>query len=233
MSNIALIPARSGSKRVPNKNIRTLKNEPLIAYTIKPAIESKLFSKVLVITDNEHYANISKKYGAEIPGLRPIETATSDSPDILWVQWVHNLLIQKGVNAENYAILRPTSPFRTLETFKKAFSIFDNNEKIDTLRAIQKVSEHPGKMWVEKCGNIVPLLPFCNERDYWHNSQTNTLPEIYVQNASFEIFKASNITNYNSITGQNIVGFKTNGLEGFDINTELDFNDAKKIVENL
>ena len=69
MSNIALIPARSGSKRVPNKNIRILENDPLIAHTIKPAIESRLFSKVIVITDSEDYAKISRSYGAEIPAV--------------------------------------------------------------------------------------------------------------------------------------------------------------------
>ncbi len=233
MSNIALIPARSGSKRVPNKNIRILENDPLIAHTIKPAIESRLFSKVIVITDSEDYAKISRSYGAEIPALRPIETATENAPDILWVKWIHDLLIKKNVIAEKYAILRPTSPFRSLETFKRAFSLFDKNSKIDTLRAIQKVSEHPGKMWVEKCENIVPLLPFCNEKDFWHNSQTNTLPQIYIQNASLEIFKASNIYKYNSITGQNIIGFKTKGIEGFDINTESDFNEAKKIIKSF
>ena len=110
MSNIALIPARSGSKRVPNKNIRILENDPLIAHTIKPAIESRLFSKVIVITDSEDYAKISRSYGAEIPELRPIETATENAPDILWVKWIHDLLIKKNVIAEKYAILRPTSP---------------------------------------------------------------------------------------------------------------------------
>jgi len=233
MSNIALIPARSGSERVPNKNIRILKNKPLIAHTIEPAIESRLFLKVIVITDSEEYAEISRSYGAEIIALRPIETATANAPDILWVKWIHDLLRSKEINAEKYAILRPTSPFRTIETFKKAFNLFEKNPNIDTLRAIQKVSEHPGKMWVEKCENIVPLLPFGNEHDFWHNSQTNTLPEIFIQNASFEIFKAANISQYHSITGQNIVGFKTDALEGFDINTEFDFIEAKRIIENL
>ena len=233
MSNIALIPARSGSKRVPNKNIRILKNKPLIAHTIRPAIESKLFTKVLVITDSENYAEISRGYGAEIPALRPIETATSNSPDILWVKWIHNLLVKEGIIAENYSILRPTSPFRSLETFERAFTLFESDKNVDTLRAIQLVTEHPGKMWIQKSENIVPLLPFSNEYDFWHNSQTNTLPEVFIQNASFEIFKASNITKYNSITGKNIVGFNTIGYEGFDINTEYDFIQAKKIIETL
>ena len=94
---------------------------------------------------------------------------------------------------------------------------------------MQEVSEHPAKMWVEKCDVIVPLLPFKSNTDYWHNSQTNTLPKILVQNASLEIFEASNIQKYHSITGNHIIPFKTQGLEGFDINTENDFIKADEL----
>jgi len=233
MSNIALIPARSGSKRVPDKNIRILNKHPLISYTIKPAIESGLYEKVIVITDSEKYSRISKSYGAQVPALRPKETASSEAPDIMWVKWIHELLTCENIFADTYSILRPTSPFRTLDTFKRAFNLFRNNKDCDTLRAIQKVSEHPGKMWIEKCNNIVPLLPFKNQFDFWHNSQSNTLPEIFVQNASFEIFKSSNLSKFNSITGTNIVGFKTIGNEGFDINTEYDFLMAKSISKKM
>ena len=113
-----------------------------------------------------------------------------------------------------------------LDEFKK----FYEEKNIDTLRAVQKVTEHPGKMWVAKSNRIVPLLPFRSDLEFWHNSQTNTLQEIFVQNASFEIMLCSNIDNYNSITGNSIVPFETKGLEGFDINTEKDFFEAQELI---
>jgi len=229
--NIALIPARSGSVRVKNKNIRLLNGKPLIAHTIDIALKSGFYKEVVVITDSIDYANISKNYGAIVPELRPNNTSTGEAPDILWVQWIHQELLKMKIKASTYSILRPTSPFRTIDTFRRAFETWNKNTEIDTLRAIQNVNEHPGKMWVSKAGYIIPLLPFSSDLDFWHNSQSNTLPEIFVQNASFEIFKTSNLTKYHSITGKNIVGFKTLSTEGFDINTERDFLEAERLVK--
>src|SRR5210317_2466380 len=84
---VALIPARSGSKRVPDKNIRTLAGHPLIAYSIAAALQSRIFTAVIVSTDSERYADIARHYGAEVPFLRPDEIAGDTSPDIEWVTY--------------------------------------------------------------------------------------------------------------------------------------------------
>jgi N-acylneuraminate cytidylyltransferase len=87
---VALIPARSGSKRVPGKNVRTLCGHPVIAYTIAAAVQSRAFSAVIVSTDDPDYAAIARRYGAEVPFLRPVLFAGDVSPDIEWVE--HALL---------------------------------------------------------------------------------------------------------------------------------------------
>lgn len=231
MDRIALIPARSGSKRVPDKNIRELDGIPLIGHTIRPALESGLFSEVIVVTDSDRYAGIAKELGVDNVQIRPPQTATDTAPDIAWVTWIDSRLENEGLESGMYFILRPTSPFRTVSTLMRANKVFEEAKSADTLRAVQKVSEHPGKMWVRKADQIVPLLPFARADEFWHNSQTNTLPEIFVQNASLEILHKTNIKNYGSITGSSIVPFFTEGLEGFDINTEDDFFRAKLLVE--
>ncbi|MGB6280128.1 MAG: acylneuraminate cytidylyltransferase family protein, partial [Syntrophobacteria bacterium] len=81
-SIVALIPARAGSKRVPDKNIRPLAGHPLIAYTISSALQSQVFSAVIVSTDSQRYGDIAGHYGAEVPHLRPSELAGDLSPDI-------------------------------------------------------------------------------------------------------------------------------------------------------
>ncbi|MCU0590503.1 MAG: hypothetical protein MUC57_03410, partial [Desulfobacterales bacterium] len=86
-SVVALIPARSGSKRVPDKNIRPLAGHPVIAYSISAAVQSGIFAAVIVSTDSERYAEVARYYGAEVPFLRPGEFSGDTSPDIEWVEY--------------------------------------------------------------------------------------------------------------------------------------------------
>ena len=91
MSNgvIGLIPARFGSKRIPNKNAMPLDGHPLIAYTFAMAIDSGVFERVVVSTDSPDYADIARHYGAEVPFLRPRDLAADSSRDF---DWIHHLL---------------------------------------------------------------------------------------------------------------------------------------------
>ena len=118
MSNgvIGLIPARFGSKRIPNKNVMPLDGHPLIAYTIAMAIESGVFERVVVSTDSTDYADIARHYGAEVPFLRPRELATDRSRDFDWIHHLLSELEKGGSSYEVFSILRPTSPFRKSET---------------------------------------------------------------------------------------------------------------------
>ncbi|MGD9137316.1 MAG: acylneuraminate cytidylyltransferase family protein, partial [Desulfobacterales bacterium] len=110
---VALIPARSGSKRVPDKNIRPLAGHPLIAYSITAALQSRVFSAVIVSTDSNRYADIAEYYGAEVPFMRPADFAGDSSPDIEWVTYTMDQLRKTGRKYDCFSILRPTSPFRT------------------------------------------------------------------------------------------------------------------------
>ena len=112
---LALIPARGGSKGVPRKNIRFLAGKPLIAYAIEVARASRLIDRVIVSTDDEETAAIARRYGAEVPFLRPAELACDDTPE--WLVWQHAL---RFVEAEQelpgvLVCVSPTSPLRTVE----------------------------------------------------------------------------------------------------------------------
>jgi len=229
LKKIALIPARSLSKRIPNKNIKVLGNHPLIAYSIASAIESNIFDKVVCVTDSQLYADIAMHYGAEVPCLRPHNISTDESSDIDWVNWIL-LEIYKNYPFEIYSILRPTSPFRSKETIQNAFYAFETSKNYDSLRAVQKVTEHPGKMWIKSDNIITPLLPFKNGDVNWHSCQTNTLPEIFIQNASLEISWKKTLIEQKSISGSIIQPFISKGYEGFDINNMNDWYLAEKFV---
>ena len=222
-SIIALIPARAGSKRVKDKNIRPLAGHPLIAYTINAALESGVFDAVLVSTDSPEYAKIARHYGAEVPFLRPTDLAGSRSPDIDWVEYTLTGLREEGRNYDCFSILRPTSPFRKPETIRRAWEQFRGAEGIDSLRAVEKCAQHPGKMWVIRGERMVPLLPLAPEEQPWHSSQYQALPEVYVQNASLEIAWTRVVFETHTIAGQVLAPFLTEGDEGLDINQEEDW----------
>jgi len=227
---VALIPARSGSQRVKNKNIRELGGEPLIAYTIRSARQSQLFDDVIVSTNSEKIAAVAKESGAEVPFPRPEKFAGPLSPDIEWVE--HALLTLKDMGREYdaFALLRPTSPFRSPETIKRAWKIFSEAHGVDSLRAVEKCREHPCKMWVVRQDRLLPLIPFGPEEQPWHSTPYQALPEIYVQNASLEIAWTRTPLETHTIAGAAIVPFLTRGYEGFDINTQEDWYVAERLL---
>jgi N-acylneuraminate cytidylyltransferase len=228
---IALIPARSGSKRVPDKNIRPLAGHPLMAYSIAAALQSNIFQSVMVSTDSRHYADIAEHYGAEVPFLRPTRIAGDTSPDIEWVEHTLSQLRSNGQDYECFSILRPTSPFRLPDTICRAWKQFLAAEGVDSLRAVEKCQQHPGKMWVVRGNRMMPLMPMGPAQQPWHSSQYPSLPEVYVQNASLEIAKTRVIFEDKTIAGNVLMPFFTENFEGFDVNSEYDWQLAEDMVQ--
>jgi N-acylneuraminate cytidylyltransferase len=229
--SVAFIPARSGSKRIPDKNIKLLNGHPMLAYSIRAAIDSGIFDSVICATDNELYAEIAKHYGAEVPFLRPSDISGDKSPDIDWVLWALNNLKEHGREYDIFSILRPTSPFRLPETIRRAWDMFIKDSAAESLRALEKCKQHPGKMWVIHKNRMLPLMPFTNESTPWHSSQYSALPEIYAQDASLELAWTRVPVEKNSIAGDSIIPFVSNGYEGFDINNLEDWLLAETLIK--
>jgi N-acylneuraminate cytidylyltransferase len=231
-SIVALIPARAGSKRVPDKNIRPLAGHPLIAYTISSALQSQVFSAVIVSTDSQLYGDIAGHYGAEVPHLRPSDLAGDLSPDIEWVEYTLRRLQENGRDYDCFSILRPTSPFRLPETIQRAWRALKDENGVDSLRAVEKCKQHPGKMWVVRGNRMVPLLPLTPTEQPWHSSQYQSLPEIYAQNASLEIAWSRVVFESRTIAGDVLMPFFTKDYEGFDLNSAYDWNLAEHLVDS-
>jgi N-acylneuraminate cytidylyltransferase len=221
--SVAFIPARSGSKRVPNKNIKPLAGHPMLAYTVRAAIDSGVFDAVICATDSQHYADVANHYGAEVPFLRSSEISGDKSPDIEWVVWMLRQLKAQGREYEVFSILRPTSPFRLPSTIQRAWQSFSEDPKADSLRAIEKCKQHPGKMWVVRGNRMLPVMPFTLNGTPWHSSQYVALPEIYAQDASLEIAWSRIALEQHTIAGEAIIPFISADLEGFDINEPEDW----------
>lgn len=232
MKVVAFIPARSGSKRVPDKNIKELSGHPLLAYTVSVAIDSCVFDKVICATDSAKYAEIASYYGAEVPFLRTKEISGDLSPDIDWVRLFINFLENNNYSFDAFCILRPTSPFRLTKTIKDAWECFLSDPTADSLRAVRLCREHPGKMWVLRNNRMLPLLPFTINNTPWQSNQYAALPQIYVQDASLEIAWTRTVKNKDSISGDNVIPYISKGYEGYDINYEIDFKIAEYYMEN-
>ena len=183
---IALIGARSGSERVPGKNIRPLAGHPLLAYAICPARQAAVFDRVVVSTDSEAIAEVARWYGAEVPFLRPREYATATSPDI---EWIADLLGRLPESYDLFAIVRATNPFRGPDAIRRGLEQLLATTEADSIRAVQLVKQHPGKMWtLDDAGRVMhPLLDQSQLAVAWHAGQYPALPRVYVQNSALEI----------------------------------------------
>jgi CMP-N,N'-diacetyllegionaminic acid synthase len=219
-----------GSKRVPGKNVRVLGGHPAIAYTIRPALDSRVFDTVIVSTDSEEIAAVARHYGAEVPFLRPAAMASDTSPDIEWLEHTIGELSATGRNWDCFSLLRPTSPFRTAETIRRAWATFTAQDGVDSLRAVELCAQHPGKMWVVRGERMSPLLPFGNGEQPWHSTPYQALPKVYVQNASLEIAWTRVVRERRTIAGDVLVPFLTEGYEGFDINDAFDWMVAERLI---
>jgi CMP-N,N'-diacetyllegionaminic acid synthase len=229
---VAFIPARQGSKRVPGKNVRVLNGHPMLAYTIAPALESGVFQSVIVSTDSEEIAAIARRYGAEVPFLRPPAYAGDTSPDIEWLHHALTTLKTQGRSWDCFSLLRPTSPFRTAETIRRAWALFTSQDGVDSLRAVEKCAQHPGKMWIVRGNRMTPLLPSSPAGPPSHSTPYQALPPVYVQNASLEIAWTRVVFEGRTIAGDVLVPFITEGYEGFDINDPYDWMVAERLLSD-
>lgn len=219
---IALIPARAGSKRVPGKNTRLLAGHPLIAYTIAAAQDCALFSDVFVAADDEWTLTLADEMGAVAVRRALVSDGQCD------VEWVREIVDIESY-ADSFAILRPTSPFRTAETITRAFREFmDHEGQYRSIRAVERAKQTPFKMWeLNTNGTMQAIVARSHANGVpFHSSPTQSLPQAYVQNSSLEMSMTRNVTELGTIHGRTVYPFFTHGYEGLSIDTEADWNKA-------
>jgi CMP-N,N'-diacetyllegionaminic acid synthase len=223
-----LIPARAGSKRVPGKNTRLLGDKPLIEWTIAPAKAANV-AKIIVSSDDPAIWPIARFHELELHIRKP-EHATDDATDF---SWVYDL--RKLIETPYFCILRPTSPFRTASTIRRAFAALVGS-KAHSVRAVERVIHpHPCKMWRLEAGtkHMQPVLRGCHpDGTPFHSSPSQSLPVVYTQNASLEMAQTWVIEGTKTISGYNIAPFLTEQLEGFDINDPAEFEEAERLARD-
>ena len=236
MKILCIIPARSGSRGIIDKNIKLLDGKPLIAYSIEQALKSKYYKdmRVIVSTDSEKYALISKKYGAEIPFIRPKEISLDFSLDEEFINHAINYLkTEENYYPDIILQLRPTYPTRKVEIIDKCLELFiEKRKEYDSLRTVIPYEKSPYKMYRIINENLVPLFYeiYKNKNKKFirepYNNCRQILPNTYLHNGYIDILNTE-ILKKKTISGTKILPYLMDKNEYHDIDTEEDF----KIIE--
>lgn len=224
---LAIIPARSGSKSVVDKNIRLIAGKPMIAYSIEHGLKAECIDRVIVSTDSEKYADIARKYGAEVPFIRPAEYATDTALDIDVFRHALTFLKEnEGYEPEIVVQLRPTYPIRRISDIEAMVKYMREHPDVDSMRCIAPAKEVAYKMWFKDDDGM--LSPIMTDIPECYNMPRQQLPKIYYQNACIDVVRASVILEQNSMSGKKIAGYEMD--ENFDIDTEEEFKKAAEYI---
>ncbi len=190
MRILGIIPARGGSKGVPGKNIKLLGDLPLIAYTIKQALESHLLSRIIVSTDDINIANVAKKMGLEVPFIRPDELAMDTTSSIAVVQHAVNFLEFEGDFFDAVCLLQPTSPFREKGFIDRAITVFIEKQS-DALVSVLPVPHELNPHWVFEVDKKGMLFIATGEKEIIKRRQD--LPTTYFRDGAVYLTKMESI----------------------------------------
>lgn len=228
MKILALIPARGGSKRLPNKNLKDLDGKPLITWTIEAVQGIPQICYILISTDDPKIAKYAKDSGLDVPWLRPPELASdvASSVDVAihGLDWFEN----KFGAVDGLLLLQPTSPFRKRTTIQEGIELFiQSNGK--TVLSVSPSASHPEWMLKKSLGYLVPYLP----ATVWDTDSQN-LPELYLPNGAFYLISPHVLRMRQSFLGsQTLPLLITDPQESLDIDTEWDFTIAELIAKRL
>ena len=233
--NIAIIPARSGSKRITNKNIKKFKGLPIIGWPIKAAKKSKLFDKIIVSTDSKRISRISKKFKIEVPFLRPKNISNDNSKDITFFNHFLNFRTKQNLFLPEFIVhLSPTCPFRDINDISSAIKKIKSIKDSTSLRSVSEAKFSPYKMFKEKNGFLSGL--FKELKGEYYNSPRQSFGQTYIPNGHVDIIKTNHLLKNKNLHGNKIISFvskrilKSTISFDVDIDSKDDFRNAKKIV---
>lgn len=222
MNTLGVITARSGSKGIRDKNIRELSGKPLIAYTIETALKCQYIDRVMVSTDSDIYADISRKYGAEVPFLRSDKTATDTAASIDVLLEVLDKYEKEGQSFDNVVLLQPTSPLRTYKNLDEAFRLF-YNKNADSVVSVCECEHSP--LWSNTLPNDLNMFKFIKN---YHRRQEQE--KYYRLNGAIYISKVDVLRQIQSFYGEKSYAYIMERNESIDIDTKQDFEFAEFLI---
>ena len=230
MGNIvAIIPARSGSKGIPNKNIKLLAGKPLLAHSIAVARLTDGIDRVIVSTDSKHYANIAREYGAEVPFLRPAEISGDSSMDYEMIKhlldWMQN---NEGYQPEYLVHLRPTTPLRKAADIEAAVECMKRAHYASALRSVHEMSESAYKTFEIEDGYLRCVCSGSTDVEA-ANRPRQTYAKTYHANGYVDVIRTAYVIENNKLHGDHVVAFVTPHV--IEVDTADDFDYLEYQVE--
>ena len=224
MNILGIVGARSGSKSIPNKNIRPLLGKPLMAWIIEAAKRSHHITRLILSTDSPEYAEIGKKYGAEVPFLRPAELASDSASDIDFlthaVQWLED---NEQWKSDIILRLPPTTPLCTPESIDSCVELLLNNTDATSSRTIAPAPKHPYKLWKTEGETLVPFIPKeMTGFDEPSNMPRQAFPPAFAHIDVIAV-RYDTLMKEKLLTGKKVRYHKLAKADAIDIDTETDF----------
>lgn len=219
---VAIIPARSGSKGVPNKNLRLLGGNSLLAWSIRACLKSRHISRVIVSTDSFEYADHAKNLGAEAPFLRPPEISTDTSTDYEFITHALDWFSIHSQEPDYLVHVRPTTPLRDPRIIDLAIDTFLSSPEATALRSVHQMSESAYKSFV-----VTPAgqLKGINSNDTSidaYNTARQQFPPTYQANGYVDVLSTSFIRRNALLHGNRVIPFITR--TAIEVDTEDDFS---------
>lgn len=227
MRNIAVIPARSGSKGLKDKNIKELNGKPLMAYSIEAALKSKKYDVVHVSTDSERYADIARKCGADVPFLRSAELASDKATTWDTIRFVLKEYKRRGQEFDTVTVLQPTSPLRTSEDIIGVFRLFEDKEA-NMISSVCEMDHSP--LWSNTLPEDLSMKDFEDEKLAFLPRQS--LPTYYRENGAIYLLKTAHLFEAENIYKEKCYAYIMEKNHSIDIDDEFDFIMAETIMKN-
>jgi N-acylneuraminate cytidylyltransferase len=227
---LAIIPARGGSKTIPRKNIKDFAGFPLIAYSIAAGRQSELVSRVMVSTDDEEIAQVARRYGAEVPFIRPAAHAQDQTPDLpVFEHALAWLKEHQGYRPDIVVQLRPTSPLRRMWHIDGSIRALIQNPHADSVRTVVVPFQNPFKMWtIAEDGLMRPLMQTNFKEPY--NMPRQALPDVYWQTGYVDAAWRKTILEKKSMTGERILPLVIDPADWVDLDSPEDWQRAEQLI---
>ena len=231
MNVLSIIPARSGSKGIPKKNIHPLCGKPLIAWTIEAANRSKYISRTILTSDSDEIIEVAQRYGVEAPFVRLKELAKDDTPSLPVIQHAVNWLKENEDYTPDYIVLlQPTSPLRTSRHIDEALEKIINSDANSIVSVVKAPHQYnPYSIMEMKDGFLKPFLQYDEQKNI-----RQLKPVFYARNgAAIYAFTYECLMKKNSIFGDKILGYEMSREESVDVDDMLDMRICELLIKKL
>jgi len=229
MRVLGIVPARSGSKGIPNKNVRLLAGIPLLARAVRAGVEAGIVDRVLLTTDSEEMAAVGRAAGAETPFIRPPDLAQDNTPMLPVIQHALRFVMDEGWTPDIVVLLQPTAPFRRKGDLVKAVELIRSSPETDSVVSVEAIPDHYAPHFAMKIegGRLLPFLP-----EGLRVTRRQDAPQSYTRNGQFYVMRRTTLLEKDSIYGQICVPIVTTH-KAVNLDTMEDWVEAEQLAQTF